>query len=214
MGFLSSGEASPVRRFEKSMSIDYVKWRDGVGYDLDAIKLASPDERKAIEELLTRHIPRDWRDIEALAVVGSKSALKTIKDAMNDPNPEVRSAVSRFAPNLVDDTVRSESVVDALQHAEVFSGLSQILDDVEDFHPEEVKEALIAGLLSREGDVAVLFAGMLFFLCGKAKEPFDWEQRPFFLRFNTENKVDRVKVFRELCTALNIDPEKYLAQNE
>ena len=211
---MSSGEASLVRRFEKSMVIDYVKWRDGVGYDLDAIKLASPDEQKVIEELLTRHVPRDWRDIEALAVVGSKSALKTIKDAMNDPNPAVRSAVSRFAPNLVEDSVRSRSVVDALQHAEVFSGLSQILDDVEDFHPEEVKEALIAGLLSREGEVAVLFAGMLFFLYGKAKESFDWEQRPFFLRFNTENKGERVKVFRELCTTLNIDPEKYLAQSK
>jgi hypothetical protein len=75
----------------------------------------------------------------------------------------------------------------------------------------EVKEALIEGLLSREGDVATLFAAMLFYLYGKAKEPFDMEQRPFFLRFNTENKQERVQAFRELCRQLNINPEKYLA---
>jgi hypothetical protein len=37
----------------------------------------------------------------------------------------------------------------------------------------------------REGDVAVLFAAMLFYLYGKAKELFDMKQRPFFLLFNT-----------------------------
>jgi hypothetical protein len=67
-----------------------------------------------------------------------------------------------------------------LHSAKIFGGLSQVLDDVETYHPEEVKEALIAGLLSREGDVAVLFAAMLFYIFGKAKEPFDMNQRPFF----------------------------------
>lgn len=96
--------------------------------------------------------------------------------------------------------------------AKIFTGLSQVLDDIEEYHPREVKEALVRGLLSREGEVAVLFAGMLFYLYGKAKEPFDMEQRPFFLRFKTESKEERVQTFRELCKQLKIIPEKYLKQ--
>ena len=105
----------------------------------------------------------------------------------------------------------ARSIVDALQNAEIFGGLSQVLDDVEAYHPEEVKEALIDGLLKRKGDVAVLFAAMLFYIFGKADEPFDMAQRPFFLRFNTEDRAEREAVFLELCLTLGINSEKYLS---
>ncbi len=206
-----SSVVSPLRRFEKSMEINYEKWHDGIGYDIDAIRLASPTERKAIEQMLIHHTPRDWRDIEALAEIDTKSARETIKNAMKEPNPDVRVAVTRFAQNLITNSERSQSIIDAIQHSKIFSGLSQILDDVEEYHPTEVKEALIKGLLTREGDVAVLFAAMLFYIYGKAKEPFDMKQRHFFLRFNTENREERVQAFRELCKQLKINPEKYLA---
>jgi hypothetical protein len=206
-----SRSVSPLQRFEKSMEMNYEKWHDGIGYDIDAIKLASPTERKAIEQMLLHHSPRDWRDIEALAEIGTKSAQKTIKNAIKDSDPDVRVAVTRFAPNLVTNRERSQSLIKALKNAQVFGGLSQVLDDIEEYHPTEVKEALITGLLSREGDVAVLFAAMLFYVYGKAKEPFDMKQRPFFLRFNTENREERMQAFRELCKQLNINPEKYLA---
>ena len=196
------------------MEIDYEKWHDGIGYDIDAIELASPSELKEIEQILIQHTPRDWRDIEALAQIHTKSAQETIKNAIDDLNPDVRIAVTRFAPNLVTNNKRSQSLIQALQSAEIFGGLSQALDDIEEYHPNEVKEALLEGLLSREGEVAVLFAAMLFYIYGKATEPFDMKQRPFFLRFNTENKEERVQVFLELCKQLKIDPEKYLGSND
>jgi hypothetical protein len=201
---------SPLRRFEKSMIIDYEKWHDGVGYDIEAIREASPAERAAIERMLISHSPRDWRDIEALAEIDTEAARKAIKRAIKDPNPEVRAAVGRYTPNLISNNERSRHIVDALRNAEIFGGLSQVLDEVEEYHPDEVKEALIVGLLSRKGDVATLFAAMLFYIYGKAESPFDMEQRPFFLRFNTEDRKERVQVFRELCQQLGIDPEKYL----
>jgi hypothetical protein len=207
---IKSNLVSPLQRFEKSMDIDYEKWHDGIGYDIDAIRVASPSERKAIEKMLIQHNPRDWRDIEALAQINTKNAQFTIKNAMKDPNPDVRIAVTKYAPNLVTDSERTQSIINALQHAEIFSGLSRTLDDIEEYHPPEVKEALLNGLLSREGDVAVLFAAMLFYLYGKAKEPFDMKQRPFFLRFNTKNKEERVKAFIELCNQLNINSKEYL----
>lgn len=204
---------SPLRRFEKSMMIDYEKWHDGIGYDLDAIRLASQIGRIAIEQMLIKHSPRDWRDIEALAQINTKSAMETIKNAIKDPNPAVRVAVTRYAPKLVTNSERSHSIIEALQHAKIFGGLSQVLDDIEEYHPAEVKQALIEGLLSREGDIAVLFAAMLFYLYGKAEEPFDMKQRPFFLLFNTENREERVQAFLELCKQLSINPEKYLTSS-
>jgi hypothetical protein len=205
---------SVLQRFEESMKIDYEKWHDGLSYDLDALKTASPAERKTIEEILINHSPRDWRDIEALAQINTERAQETIKNAMKDPNPDVRIAVSRFAPNLITNSDRSKSLIQALKNAEIFSGLSQTLDEIETYHPEEVKEALIDGLLSREGEVATLFAGMLFYIYGKADEPFNWSQRPFFLRFNTENKAEREKAFLELCDKLNINPKENLVPKE
>jgi hypothetical protein len=200
-------EFTYFQRFKKSMEMNYEKWHDGIGYDLETLKMASQQELNAIEQLLINHSPRDWRDIEALAQINTEAARETVKKAIKDPNPDVRVAVSRYAPDLITDNEHVKSVVDGLQNAELFGGLSQVLDEVESYHPEEVKEALIAGLLNRKGDVAVLFAAMLFYIYGKAKTPFDMAQRPFFLQFNTEDKAERVKVFRELCTKLGINTE-------
>jgi hypothetical protein len=205
---------TPLQRFKASMKIGFEEWHDGIGYDIEAIKIASQTEREAIEQILVNHNPRDWRDIEALAEINTKRARETIKKAIKDPNPVVRVAVTRFAPDLVTDNERTQSLTDALQNTEPFWGLSQVLDEVKRYHPEEVKEALIKGSLNWKGEVAVHFAAMLFYLFGKAKEPFDWGERPFFLRFNTEDRKERVKVFRELCQKLKINPEKYLRQKQ
>ena len=201
---------TPLQQFEASMNIGFEEWHDGIGYDIEAVKIASQAERDAIEQILINHSPRDWRDIEALAEINTKSARETIKEAIKDPNPVVRVAVARFTPDLVTNDERSQSIVDALEKAEIFYGLSQVLDEAERYHPEEVKKALIRGLLNRKGNVAVLFAAMLFYLFGAAKKPFDMKQRPFFLRFNTEDRKERIKVFRELCQKLKINPEDYL----
>ena len=201
---------TPLQKFEASMNIGFEEWHDGIGYNIAAIRIASKKELESIEQILINHRPRDWRDIEALAEIRTKHARETIKEAIKDPNPIVRVAVTRFAPELITDNERSKSIIDALQNVEIFNGFSQVLGEVERYHPKEVKEALINGLLNRKGDVAIHFAAMLFYLYGETKNSFDWKQRPFFLRFKTEDRKERVKVFREFCKKLKIDPEKYL----
>ena len=206
----NSRSLTPLQRFKASMKIGFEEWHDGIGYNIAALRMASQGELRTIEQILINRTPLDWRDIEALAEINTKCARKTIRDAIKNPNPVVRVAVTRFAPDLVTDNERIEYITDALQTAEIFSGLSHVLDEVERHHPEEVKSALIKGLLNRKGDVAVLFAAMLFYLFGEAKMAFDMKQRPFFLRFNTEDRKERVEAFLELCQKLNISTEKYL----
>jgi hypothetical protein len=74
-----------------------------------------------------------------------------------------------------------------------------------------VIDALLRGTLERDGDVACNYASMLLFLHGLAESPDDWELRPFWLRFNTEDRVEREAVFRELCERMQLDASRYIA---
>jgi hypothetical protein len=116
--------------------------------------------------------------------------------------------VTRYAPQLIPDATRVASLVEALKTAVAYGGLTQALEEVLECHPPEVMDALLRGLLEREGEVAVHFAARLFYLHGKADEPFDWNHRPFFLRFHTEDRAERLAVYRELCAILEIEPER------
>ena len=79
-----------------------------------------------------------------------------------------------------------------------------------DFHPPAVVETLFHQALSGDGEAAVHFAALLFYLHGKAKEPFDWDHRPFFLRFNTSDRNERRAAFKELCETVGVDVAKYM----
>jgi hypothetical protein len=156
-----------MSRFIESMNIDYEKWHDGIGYDLEALKEANNKERKAIERILVNRNPPDWRDIEALAILNTPGARSALKAAVLGGRNEVNMAVLRFAPELVNNELRTKLIVEALKSAIFYYGLRQTLDIVEKYHPKEVVRELFHGLLKREGDVAVHFAAMLFYILSK-----------------------------------------------
>ena len=111
-----------------------------------------------------------------------------------------------YAPELLSDRERVASLVRSLEEADFYAGLTQALREVESLHPPEVVQALLRGARDRAGEVAVHFAAMLLYLHGKAREPFDMAQRPFFLRFNTKDRAGRERVFRELCERIGVAP--------
>jgi hypothetical protein len=178
---------SPLSRFLESMKIDYEKWHEGIGYDLEALRETNKKEREEIERILVDRTPPDWRDIEALAILDTPRARTALKTTVQGGIHEVNMAVLRFAPELVDDELRTKLIVEALKSATHYYGLLQTLNIVERYHPEEVVRELFHGLLNREGDVAVHFAAMLFYIYGKAETSFDMDKRPFFLEFNTNS---------------------------
>jgi hypothetical protein len=200
---------SPLRRFERSMTIDYEKWHDGIGYDIDALKEASSEERREIEAILLNRKPLDWRDVEALSVLDTPKTRDILRKAVSDSNLELQLAVTQYAPHLLSSGDRTRVIVDALRRADIFGGLSQALDQVSEFHPPDVVLELFKGALARKGDVAVLFAAMLSYIYGKSNDPFDMKQRPFFLRFNTDVSAERREVFRELCEKIGVNPDDF-----
>lgn len=197
-------------RFQDSMVMNYEKWHDGIGYDLKGLSAMSAAEKQSAEAVLVGHGVHDWRDIEALACLDSPRARAVIRVAIDHANPEVRSAVTRFAPHLIAEPVRIASLVRGLESADLFGGLTQTLEEVAGFHPPLVVAALLRGALNRSGEVAVHFAAMLCFIQGQARQPFDLEQRPFFLRFNTAVRGEREAVFTELCERIGLNPAPYL----
>lgn len=197
-------------RFRQSMELSLDAWREGSGYDLAALAEATPLERVQIESLLLGRAVRDWRDVEALVALATPVALAKLRDSLDGADAGVRMAIERHCPALVDDEQRTAIVVRALETAVFYGGLSQALDQVETWHPPAVIEALLRGLLQREGEVACHYAAMLYFLHGRAATPFDIEQREFFWRFNSGDREQRVAALRELCAAIGRDPEAIL----
>lgn len=197
-----------VAQFLDSMHIDYEKWHDGIGYDLSALDRMVQAERDEIAEMLIRSGSKTWRDLEALDHIGTPKARAAINAALKDPSSEVRIAASRYSREI--GAQREAVLVDALERSELFGGLGQALDQVQEFHPPSIVDALLRGALRREGEVAVHFAAMLYYIHGKADVPFDWNQRPFFLRFHTADRWERAAAFRELCKAIGVDASKYL----
>jgi hypothetical protein len=207
---ITSDPNTLVGRFERSMEINYEKWRDGMGYDLDAIAAATPPERETIEAILLSRGLQDWRDVEALNALDTPAAQDALRKAAARASSEIRVAITRYAPRFQSSTQRTSTLVGALRTAQLGGGLSEAIDEAADYHPPEVVEALMRGALERDGETAVLFAALLLYIHQQAKEPFDWAQRPFFLRFHTEDRPAREAVFKELCAKIGTDPGKYL----
>ena len=191
------------------MNIDYEKWRDGISYDLEALAEANKEEREQIERILVNKDSTDWRDIEALAILDTPKARSTILRALVGDKNEVNMAVLRFAPELVSNQVKTRVLVKALKSASFFDGFSITLNIVSEYHPGEVIHELFHGLIYREGEIAVHFAAMLFYIFGKAETIFDEEHRNFFLKFNTSILSERKLVFKELCEKINVDYMDY-----
>jgi hypothetical protein len=187
-----------VEKFRESMVCNYERWHDGIGYDLDLLKSASPEELVEIENILTNRPVADWRDVEALAELNTPRAQVLLRKALKSSNAEISSAVVSYAPNLLSYMERAAALVKALAKAEAFGGLSTTLDEVERFHPPEVVAALWDGVRKRDGETAVHYAAMLMFIHGKAKSAFDWNLRPFYLQFNTDNQEARELACLEL----------------
>lgn len=202
-----------VDLFRESMVCTYERWREGIGYDLALLKTATPEELVEIEELLLPRCTDDWRDVEALAALNSPRARVALKRSLKTGKAEIKAAVLQYAPDLVPEAERTAALVKAIDSAAIYGGLSQTLMLVEASHPPAVIDALLRGALASAGENATHFAAMLMFLHGKAKSAFDWDHRPFFLRFNTDDRAARKAVFRELCTQIGVSAEKYLGDS-
>jgi len=200
-----------ANQFIASMQMDVEKWKEGIGYDLDVLDEIRLEELKKIAAILIAHRPRDWRDIEALAQIDLPEARQEVEAALHSTDPKVRQEAMEHAGHKLDPKKRERLLLRALKSDDVFGGLSEAIDEAAEFHPPAVVEMLLKGALNRHGTTAIHFSALLFYIHGKAEEPFDWNHRPFFLKFDTSDREERKAVFRELCEKIGVDASKYRA---
>ena len=196
-----------------STNIDYEAWHDGVGYDLEALRELTGGERDEAERFLLERAGTDWRDLEGLMALGTPAAREAVVDQLRNGRLEQRLWAARY---LGDDRSlakdREAAVVAGLAEGVFYNGLSVALDLATELRTPAMVEALFRALLRDEGEAAVHAAARLAFIHRKAKEEFDWELRPLFLKFNTQDRGERTRAFRELCKLVGVDPAPYLRE--
>ena len=198
-------------RFMASTEIDYERWHEGEGYDLDALRALDPDEAFRAEHWLLARAGNDWRDLQGLLALATPAARAAVVEQLRHGKLEQRLWAATYLEEDASLAVdREAAVIDGLGSALFYAGLSQALDIATEERKPGMVDALFRACLRTEGEAAVHAAARLAFIHGKAKDPFDWDLRPLFLRFNTPDQVERIAAFRDLCRLCGVDPEPWL----
>jgi hypothetical protein len=192
------------QRFQDSMVIDYAKWREGEGYDLDSMREMSQVELRLLEAQLVEKLKRDgdWRDVAALAAIDSDSARAAVISARKHQITNVRNYAVRLGPVSETDVIR------ALETAKAMDGLDAALRLTEQCNTPAVRQAVLGMARSGDSTVRVHMVAMLYFLMGKAEVAFDWEQRPYFLSFGVEDNQELRKAWNLLRAELEAFEER------
>ena len=199
------------KRFMESTTIGYMEWHDGVPYALDALAEMSQEELSQIESfLIEERRVSDWRDVEALAQIGTPKAIDAIREAANGKCRTTRLAAAEYllSKGLIEDI--SKQVVDVLRNGEFGDGLAEAQRLAAQYPTRPVRDALFEGALYGKEGRGVHFAALLYFLYGKTENEFDWNYRPFFLKFWTEEPEERLALFKKLCNDIDVDYTLYM----
>jgi hypothetical protein len=189
-------------RFIASMTITQEMWHDGIGYETDALSETTREELGALVQRMKEC--GDWRHVEALAAIAAmddpkvadsaKAALK----ARAKSNDKIGLRAAEALSELGEKVDLEDSIVKTLLKMKNDDAFSQALDLSEGYPTPRVKMTLLQCAKEHHG-MGVHCAAMLYFHAGLAKEAFDWNHLPFFLRFGDDDEEDRARAFKELC---------------
>jgi hypothetical protein len=191
--------SAALDKFLASMILDYGKWKEGIGYDLEALAAVPQEDRHAAASAVVDHLHThpDWRDIEALAAMGERAPLRA---ALRNKNADIRLRAAEALAAFDEDLVLEEFICKSLMEAAAFDGLSKVLDMAREHPTEKVKACVLeAAVKNPASEARVNIAGLALHLYGKTDDPFDWDYRPLFLRFGAEDPAERRAAFEELC---------------
>lgn len=204
------------QRFLDSMKMDYAKWHDGVGYDLDVLRKLSTEEKEKVEEVLIVRGIKDWRDVDALAEIGSERALSAIKSAIQSDTYEFRiRAIERLSEkDILSEKEIEALLVETIPFVSILNGQTFTLCLAEKYPTPAVKRVLLRSTLYGNDDIRVHAAALIYFLYGIAASSFDWDHRSFYLRFDDKNLSNRKLAYDELCEKIQVDPNWAIGEND
>src|SRR5215831_13132898 len=120
--------------FIASMEISRDDWREGNGYDLDALDEVSNSERDEIVKIMAEQLKAnpDWRQAEALGAIATPAAVRELKAAMKIDDPELRIHVAEVLAELDEPVDIEGAIIDALRKTNLSNGLSYAIDTAEE----------------------------------------------------------------------------------
>src|SRR5262245_621802 len=188
------------------MKITMDEWRDGVGYDIQALEKVAEYERDELVELLDGMLKQhpDWREVEALGAIGTPAAKAALRAAAKRVNRETRLRIEEQLAKLQEPADIEGAIIDALRNTSLGSGLSTAIDLAEQNPSPRIQETLLDLALHGDEEQRVHCAALALYLGGKADEAFDWNHRPFFLRFGESDRGIQIEAYRELCSRLGV----------
>jgi len=192
------------------MAINAEMWRDGKGFDLAALKQVTPAERDSLIKTLADRLKTsgDWREIEALAAIGTPEAIDVIRAASTSGTSETRLHAAKQLAEIEGPENLETQIIEALRNTSLFGGLSKALDLAEQHPSARIRETLIdLSLNGKNDEQRINCAALALYLGGKADEAFDWNHRPFFLRFGENDRNLRIEAYKELCSRLGVTPK-------
>jgi hypothetical protein len=194
--------------FVASMTMTLEKWREGIGFDLAALKNVSDSERASLVKMLEERLETDgdWREIEALGEIGTTEAKEAIRRAIGHGSPETRLYAADQLAKMDETQYLEGAIIEALRKTSLFGGLSQALDRAEENPSPRIQETLLDLALNGDEEQRIHCAALALYLGGKSEEAFDWNHRPFFLRFGDNDRNVQIEAYKELCTRLGVTP--------
>jgi len=187
-------QSQSFETFQSSMHLSYSQMHDGDGYDLGSLAKIDVQEYPKASTLLGDRLQSssaDWRDVEALAVLaglGDQDARAKLRAAVDHPDNKIRLRVTRELAQLGEDVDSEKPIIEALAHGRMDSAFSNAIDTAPEHNTERVRQAVLnCALEGAEPEARVNAAALALFLAGLTDDPFDWDHRPFFLRFGSDD---------------------------
>lgn len=186
--------------FLDSMILDFDRWHDGTGYNLEALDQLEPGEKSSIEKLLIENLADkgDWRDVQALAALNTPAAGEAVDKARFHKKTKVRNYALRIFINNLKSGKTSKELDAELEEQVIQAVMQGDYEMAESLPTMRVKRALLDSVLEVDREIRVSAAAFLLYICGQTSEPFDWDQRPFFLRFGKESGGELKQAWQEL----------------
>jgi HEAT repeat protein len=145
--------------------------------------------------------------MEALAAIGTPAAKNAIRQALNSANLETQLQAAKRLSEIGEPVDLEGIIIAALRGTGLSSGLSQAIDIAEQHPSPRLQQALLDLALNGTEEQRIHCAALALYHGGKADEAFDWNHRPFFLRFGDDDRRVQIEAYRELCARLGITPK-------
>jgi len=118
-----------LKRFQDSLNLSYDQWHYGQGYDLDALRQLTGPERTFAENHLLSWNASDWRDIEALDVLGTEKALEEMNRALSSSKIKVRiEAAERLSKRgIIEDEDMENVIIRSLDEVTFFNEMNRVM---------------------------------------------------------------------------------------